>query len=63
MTPKCPQCGNPLGEVRYSRDSMLNRDQWESQIAGNWFCNHCPDNGRGSSGKAYFWDREVEKQA
>lgn len=59
MTPPCPTCGTPLNEVRYNSDSMLNRDQWESQIAGNWFCRTCPGNGRGSSGYAYYWDHEV----
>lgn len=63
MSPLCPQCSNPLGEVRYPSDCYLNRDQWEAQIAGNWYCTHCPGNGRGGSGYAYFWDREVAAPA
>ena len=60
MSPLCPQCSQPLNEVRYPSDCMLNRDQWEPQIAGNWYCTHCEDNGRGNTGYAYFWDSEVK---
>jgi hypothetical protein len=56
---RCPQCGSALHEVRYPSDSYLNRYQWESQIAGNWYCDKCPSNGRGHQPYAYFWDREV----
>lgn len=38
---------------------MLNRDQWESMIAGNWYCEACPSNGRGRTGLCYWWDHEV----
>jgi hypothetical protein len=59
MAPKCPVCGNTLQEVRYNSDCMLNFDQWESQIAGNWYCTTCPDNGRGATGYAYYWNKDV----
>ena len=56
----CPQCGKPLEEIRYPHDSMLNKEQWESQIAGNWLCNNCPGNGRGKQDLCYFWNKEVQ---
>jgi hypothetical protein len=59
MKPTCPQCHGPLVEIRYPADSYLNRDQWESQIAGNWLCEKCPDNGRANNKKCYWWTREV----
>lgn len=56
---KCPNCSKPLKEVpRHSK--WLNDDQYEASKAGDWFCENCPDNGRGNSGLCYFWDREVE---
>lgn len=58
-SPGCPQCGKPLTEIRYPSGCMLNRDQWESEIAGNWSCESCPDNGRGKDKKCYFWDHEL----
>ncbi len=59
VEPKCPQCHGPLVEIRYPSDSYLNRDQWESQLAGNWLCEKCPDNGRAKNKKCYWWTREV----
>src|SRR5512146_2645656 len=58
----CPQCHKPLKKIRYPHDSMFNRDQWESMRAGDWWCETCPNNGRGVTG-AYFWDREVAPPA
>jgi hypothetical protein len=61
--PNCPQCGKPLEEVRYPSDSMLNRDQWESVRAGDWWCKSCPYNGRAKNLiGAYFWDSEVAER-
>jgi hypothetical protein len=58
-TPNCPQCGNPLTEIRYPSDSMLNRDQWESQLPGDLFCT-CHNNHRGNKPYAYFWRSQLE---
>ena len=57
----CPTCGKPLTEVRYDSGSMLNRDQFDSIRAGDYFCASCPDNGRGKSGLCYWWKHEVEE--
>lgn len=56
-TKPCPQCGKPLERITYP-GGYLNRDQWESVRAGDWWCEACPNNGRGRSG-AYFWNREI----
>jgi hypothetical protein len=56
--PKCPGCGRPLNRVRQSPNSSLNRDQWESCIAGNWYCEHCKGS-RGQTDYRYYWDREL----
>src|SRR5271166_1696436 len=58
VIPICPKCRAPLTEIRYPSDSMLNRDQWESQIAGDFFCT-CHNNHRGNKPYAYFWKREL----
>jgi hypothetical protein len=55
--PACPKCREPLKEIKYPYDSMLNRDQWESQLAGDLFCT-CHNNNRGNKPYAYFWKRE-----
>lgn len=54
----CPQCGKPLNRVPGS--SWMNDDQYEAVKAGDWFCETCPDNGRGNSGLCYWWHQEVE---
>lgn len=56
---QCPQCGSPLTEVP-RRSNWLNADQYAASKAGDWFCESCPDNGRGNSGLCYFWDSEIE---
>ena len=62
--PKCPQCGGVLLSVSYPEGcTALNRDQWESTIAGNWYCEKCPSNNRGTAGVCYWWDREVTQLA
>lgn len=58
-TPNCPKCGNPLTEIRYPSDSILNRDQWESQLPGDLFCT-CHNNHRGNKPYAYFWRSQME---
>lgn len=56
----CPTCGTVLEKVRYP-GGHLNRDQWESQRAGDWTCSTCPPNGRAAQDTAaYFWNKEVK---
>ena len=55
----CPQCGSDLLPVLQSPTSPLNRDQFDAQRAGDWYCRTCPDNGRGHSRLCYWWDREL----
>lgn len=38
----------------------LNRDQWESTLAGDYFCRACPGD-RGKSGFRYFWESELSE--
>ena len=57
--PNCPKCVKPLTKIRYPSDSMLNRDQWESQLPGDLFC-ECHNNHRGNKPYAYFWESEFE---
>lgn len=60
--PPCPNCGKPLEHVRYPSGCYLNREQWESVRAGDFMCQHCPDNGRAANKKfAYFWASEVNQ--
>lgn len=61
LTAKCPQCGGELERVRYP-GGYLNRDQWESGKAGDWFCHTCPPNGRSAGNNYCYWqDKEVVK--
>lgn len=53
----CPVCGEPLKEIKYPYDCPLNRDQWESQLAGDLFCT-CHNNNQGNRPYAYFWKRD-----
>ena len=55
----CPQCKSPLHKVTQNRDSPLNRAQFDSCKAGDYYCEFCPDNGRGHSGLCYWWEREL----
>lgn len=57
---KCPQCKGELFKVFQSSPQMLNQDQFDAVKAGDWYCDNCPDNGRGKSGRCYFWDNEVK---
>ena len=54
----CPRCGKPLKRVRYPSGSMLNEDQFDSQRAGDWYCESCPGD-RGNTGYRYFWSNEL----
>jgi len=55
----CPCCRTVLAPVLYNPEYLLNRDQWESQKPGDFFCRICPGNGRGYADYAYYWRREV----
>lgn len=57
----CPQCGCDL--VRVSNSTPWNDDQWAAVKAGDYYCEACPDNGRGQSGLCYWWKSEVEAHA
>lgn len=58
--PFCPGCNGKLERVRQSGPRWLNDDQFDAVKAGDWYCvSGCPDNGRGKSGCAYYWDHEV----
>jgi len=52
----CPQCGNKLEEINYPSNSFLNKEQWNSQRAGDYFCPECP-----KSKFPYYWKKELEK--
>lgn len=57
--PDCPGCGEPLDRVTYDGgQTTLNREQWMSARAGDWWCPTCPHNGRGRSG-AYYWAADL----
>lgn len=57
---KCPQCQQKLIKVEQSADSPLNKYQFESIKAGDWYCPLCPDNNRGNSKFCYWWEFELE---
>jgi hypothetical protein len=59
--PKCPTCDQPLKAITYPSDSPLNRDQWESQRAGDWFCT-CHNNYRGNKPYAYYWSYQFPRK-
>lgn len=62
---KCPKCGEPLKEIFQPANgpySMLNADQWRSQLAGDLFCT-CHNNHRGNKPYAYFWKSEFPAQS
>lgn len=39
----------------------MNNEQFDSVKAGDWYCQVCPDNGRGESGLCYWWDKDLEE--
>lgn len=57
----CPECKSPLKEVRYPSDSMYNREQWESQIAGDLYCDVCTSDAS-RTGYKYFWKADFANQ-
>lgn len=57
---ECPQCHGPLERVSYP-GGYLNRDQWESNRAGDYVCRTCPGEGHTSRhGWCYWWESELE---
>lgn len=58
----CPQCGRNLMMVRYNPDTMLNREQYFSQVAGDYYCEHCKG-GEAKSGYRYFWESSLKDGA
>ena len=57
--PLCPNCQKRLKAVHFDPQSMLNRDQFESIKAGDWFCSTCTGDRGKRTGYRYYWDREV----
>jgi hypothetical protein len=57
----CPKCGRELKAVTYPADSYLNRDQWDSERAGDWYCDNCPSE-VARSGFSYFWEFDFKKE-
>lgn len=57
--PPCPECGEDLRTVEYPANCPLNRDQWESQLAGNLYCT-CHNNHTANKPYAYFWRSQFE---
>lgn len=55
----CPQCRNKLIKVVQSCTSALNPDQFDAVKAGDYYCQTCPDNDRGSSKLCYWWTHEL----
>jgi hypothetical protein len=55
----CPTCCRRLHRVT-NTGSWMTSEQFDAVKAGDWYCDACPDNGRGKSGKCYWWDTEVE---
>lgn len=54
---RCPKCKSVLKRVR--NESLLNAEQFDSVKAGDWYCETCPDNGRGKSKLCYWWNAEL----
>lgn len=55
----CPQCGHALKPVTYHGGAMaLNREQWESVRAGDWYCEKCKSDAS-KTGYKYYWNHEL----
>ena len=57
--PTCPQCQGPLSKVTYPPGSMLNREQFDSQRAGDFYCTTCPGD-EAYTGHKYWWKSDLE---
>lgn len=62
LAERCPQCDGPLEQVRYPSGSMLNRDQFDSVRAGDFFCKACKGT-NAKSGYEYWWKSDLQRQA
>jgi hypothetical protein len=56
---RCPTCASKLAAVTYSGGS-LNRDQWESTRAGDYYCTGSCVSDDARSGYLYWWRRELQ---
>jgi hypothetical protein len=59
---RCPGCGKKLQLVTQGPNSMLNKDQFDSVKAGDFYCETCPLRpGKviANSGYAYYWSNEL----
>lgn len=63
MTKLCPNCSGVVVPVTYKSDSQYSPDQFEKIKPGDFWCLRCPSNGRGHSGKCYWWLSEIEAGA
>lgn len=54
---KCPICSHRLNFVRQSSHSFLNKEQFNSVKAGDYFCINCKPT-QGLKYK-YFWKNEI----
>jgi hypothetical protein len=57
----CPACGTELREVLYPPGSLLNRDQWNTVKAGDYYCIICTSD-RCATGYRYYWKRELTQE-
>lgn len=57
----CPKCGLELIPVVQSFNSPLNREQFESVKAGDYYCLNCKGN-RGNTGYRYYWEKELKNE-
>jgi len=59
----CPRCERPLKAINFA-SSYLNPEQWESIVAGRFYCDDCPsvpkERNRGKTGFCYWWPSEIE---
>jgi len=56
---RCPTCQTPLKAVKQTGGMAMNQYQFDAVKAGDWYCETCPDNGRGQSGLCYWWNSEL----
>jgi hypothetical protein len=56
----CPQCKGELKEVT-NNSLFMNKDQFDAEKAGDFYCERCPGNDRGKQPRCYWWTSEVRK--
>jgi len=57
--PVCPDCGGELHRVKYDPRTTLNRDQFDSQKAGDYWCESCRGSRAQKNDYRYFWKHEL----